>query len=162
MRAWLVALCLTTSASVAIGGQPTKRPSDEERGRVLYERHCWQCHGERNRGDGPATSALVHRVPNLSGQTKVDEDSTTLVLRGKSAMPAFEASFDTADARRVVKFMASLGDDKSLSGSKPKPAKKTEPAKTTEPTKKTGPASAEAPSAPEAPEAASEEGPASE
>ena len=129
MRSWLAVLLVTTG-SLSQAGQPTKRPSDDERGLELYERHCWQCHGERNRGRGPATAALVHRVPNLSGgRTKIDEATVNLVLRGRSAMPAFEASFDQADARRVLRFMATLGDNKSLTGSKPKPKPKPAPAK---------------------------------
>ena len=123
MRIWFALVAVAAVSSTSFGGQPPKRPSDEERGLELYERHCWQCHGERNRGDGPATESLVHTVPNLSGgQTAADDPTVALVLRGKDAMPAFEASFDDADARRVLKFMASLGDRKSLTGSKPKPA----------------------------------------
>jgi len=88
--------------------QPTKRPTDEERGRELYERHCTACHGADARGTGPATEALVAKVPNLKGQVVADKSTIALVQNGKGPMPAFEASFDVDDTKRVLQWMAKL------------------------------------------------------
>jgi mono/diheme cytochrome c family protein len=111
-------LMLLFLGSVAWAAQPTKRPSDAQRGEELYNRHCFQCHGETNRGDGPATSALVATVPDLKGKTKTDEAAQRIVLRGRGPMPGFEASFDINDARRVLKHMQGLPKPK------PEPADK--------------------------------------
>lgn len=100
--------------AVALAGQPSKRPSDAERGKQLYQRHCVQCHGVRNRGDGPATPALLFETPNLEGKTETKGEHVTSVLNGKNAMPGFVAVFNEADAVRVLKFMASLGSKRSL------------------------------------------------
>ncbi|HHO52003.1 MAG TPA: cytochrome c [Deltaproteobacteria bacterium] len=83
----------------------SKRPSDLERGETLYRRHCTSCHGSQARGDGPATAALVHPVPDLSHTVKADNARIDVVMFGAGAMPGFEASFDRNDARRVLKYM---------------------------------------------------------
>ena len=63
-------------------------------------------------GDGPATKALIKPVPNLKGNIKADEATLKVVLRGKGTMPAFDGSFDKYDARRVLRYMATLGQAK--------------------------------------------------
>lgn len=111
---WLAALSLgllLTHTPAAPAGQPSKRPSDMDRGQQLWERHCWQCHGATNQGDGPAAAALVHTVPNLIDQIVVTDELARLVLKGKGAMPGYEQSFDFHDARRVLKYQATLGKE---------------------------------------------------
>ncbi|MEZ4321176.1 MAG: cytochrome c [Myxococcota bacterium] len=101
-------------ASASLAAQPTTRPTDEARGEELYRRHCVSCHGTRNGGQGPAAAALVSPVPALHGKVDTREPMVRAVLRGVNAMPGFEASFDRADAVRVLKYMATLGPDKAL------------------------------------------------
>ena len=117
MTAFLAALLV----AAAVAEQPTKRPSDEERGKELWERHCTACHGPANRGDGPAAEALVAEVPDLRDKVKVDEATLKLVLRGRGAMPGYETSFDKNDARRVLKYMAAVHKKRTKAPAK-KPA----------------------------------------
>ncbi len=112
----LMALLVTS----ALAEQPGKRLSDAERGEELWERHCTACHGPANRGDGPATEALVVAVPNLQGQVKVDEETLKLVLKGRGAMPGYETSFDKADARRVLQYMSKVHEAKRKAPAPPK------------------------------------------
>lgn len=105
MRSLWLAMLLGSAALAADGG---KRPTDEVRGKELYDRHCLACHGATAAGDGPATTALVAEVPNLQGAVKDDKAAIELVRFGRGAMPAFEASFDAEDARRVLKYMAQV------------------------------------------------------
>lgn len=86
--------------------QDKKRPTDEQRGKELYDRHCLACHGATNRGDGPATGALVFPVPDLQGKVDAGKPGTDMVLYGSGPMPAYEATFDLEDAKRVLKYMA--------------------------------------------------------
>jgi len=99
------ALALSTLAPAA---QPNKRPTDEVRGKELYTRHCEACHGAQAKGHGPATKALVHPVPDLTGKVKADDKTIRIVLRGKAAMPGYEQTFDNHDAKRVLQHMARL------------------------------------------------------
>lgn len=86
----------------------TKRPTDEERGKELYDRHCEACHGAWAKGRGPATQALVHPVPDLEGKVEATEETIGVVLRGRGAMPSYEQTFDRFDAKRVLEHMAKL------------------------------------------------------
>ncbi|MEQ1564827.1 MAG: cytochrome c [Myxococcota bacterium] len=103
MLRWLLVLLLVP---VANADDSKKRPTDEQRGKELYDRHCVACHGAEAKGDGPATASLVFPVPDLAGQVKTDKAAVDLVVYGRGPMPAYEASFDAEDARRVLKYMA--------------------------------------------------------
>jgi mono/diheme cytochrome c family protein len=103
---WSPALVLLLTLP-ALAAQPTKRPSDADRGKELWGRHCASCHGATNHGDGPATAALVVPVPDLAGKVVADKPTADVVLNGKGTMPGFEASFDREDAKRVLQHMAS-------------------------------------------------------
>jgi mono/diheme cytochrome c family protein len=130
---WTVPLFLSALliySAAAPAGQPTKRPTDLDRGQQLWERHCWQCHGATNQGDGPAAASLVHTVPNLVGQMVVSDELARTILRGKGPMPGYEQSFDFHDARRVLKYQATLSAETDQAGTEPED----EPDPITEPT----------------------------
>ncbi len=118
-------LILLVSIPSAFAAKPSqRRPSDMERGKELYELHCVSCHGARNRGDGPATEALVAPVPDLVGTVRADDATASLVLQGRGPMPSFEATFDAKDARRVLKYMIEAhnkADMKPTPGPGPQP-----------------------------------------
>ena len=93
-------------AGYALGAPPApKKLTDAERGKELYERHCVACHGTTGAGDGPAATALVVPVPDLRGKVAPSPPLIDLVRMGRGTMPAFEASFDADDARRVLAYM---------------------------------------------------------
>ena len=85
----------------------TKRDSDEETGRRLWKRSCWQCHGEVGAGDGPAAAALVGGVPSLAGKVSVDgfDALVTVIQEGRGRMPAFAEDLDKHDSRRVLVYL---------------------------------------------------------
>ncbi len=118
---WLVGLAPATDVS-------SKRPSDLERGETLYKRHCTSCHGSQAHGDGPATAALVHPVPDLAQKVKSSDPFVDIVIYGAGAMPGFELSFDRSDARKVLKYMA-IAHDKG----EPQAPEGAEPAEAVEP-----------------------------
>jgi mono/diheme cytochrome c family protein len=107
---------------IAQAADSQKRPTDDQRGKELYERHCVSCHGAKNRGDGPATSALVVKVPDLAGKIKADPDTIKLVQLGRGPMPAFEASFDADDTKRLLGWMAKVHSAPAAAAAAPAPA----------------------------------------
>jgi mono/diheme cytochrome c family protein len=107
--------------------QPTKRPTDEDRGRELYERHCNACHGPDARGKGPATEALVAEVPNLKGKVRADKPTIAIVQDGKGSMPAYEPTFDVEDTKRVLQWMAMLPYEAPAPASPAPPKQEEEP-----------------------------------
>lgn len=120
---------LLSLSFLALAEQPKYRPSDMERGEELYRRHCVQCHGIRNRGDGPVAAVLVQPVPNLEGKVKTEGPMVDIVLYGRGLMPGYEATFHKQDAVRVLKYQATLGSTKSLKPPGAKDARKPPPAK---------------------------------
>ncbi len=107
----LLTLALLAGAQAALAKKPSQRMSDDERGEMLYGRHCTQCHGPTAAGNGLATKSLVAPVPDLRGQLNKDnrEDYAQLVLRGAGPMPGFASSFDRYDARRIMRWMQKIG-----------------------------------------------------
>ena len=145
----LVAVLGVTLAQSAVAEQPTKRPTDEQRGKELYDRHCVACHGAWNKGHGPATQALVRPVPDLVGRVMSSDATIQIVLQGKGAMPGYEQTFDKFDAKRVLDHMAKLvPPDKAAPDASPEATPEAAPEATPE-------AATEAPSdaAPQAPPA---------
>jgi mono/diheme cytochrome c family protein len=103
---------------------PTKRPPDAEVGQALYQQSCWQCHGERGLGDGPAAAAMVGGVPSLAGKI-VEEDFAglvTIVEDGRGRMPAFAEDIDKHNARRILVYLREVMDGRIEPGkAKPPP-----------------------------------------
>jgi mono/diheme cytochrome c family protein len=120
----LIPVALVALAGLALGAKPSKRLSDDARGQELYERHCIQCHGAGGAGDGPASAAMVARVPDLRGKLDSPDVETLgrLVLDGKGAMPGFEMSFDRYDANRTVRYFAKISRDPTKAAQAPVPA----------------------------------------
>lgn len=93
--------------------RPTKRPPDREVGQTLYKQSCWQCHGEKGAGDGPAAAALVGGVPTLVGRIRSKDAETledfdalvTSVQVGKGRMPAYAEDIDKSDTRRILLYV---------------------------------------------------------
>lgn len=87
-----------------------KRPSDEERGQELYDRHCLSCHGAKAAGNGPLASSMVTPIPSLEGKYSMDDVNrlVPVVLVGQGRMPGFEATFDRYDARRVLRHLVRI------------------------------------------------------
>lgn len=106
--------------------RPNPVPVTEEafkRGRVLFQRHCSMCHGEKGRGDGPA--ARMHaqragRAPRDLTSPKVQELmtdgeifwklSTGLKEDGRIIMPGFGEEITKEEDRwRLVHFVRLFG-----------------------------------------------------
>jgi mono/diheme cytochrome c family protein len=98
---------------VASAGVPRKRSADHVRGQELWERSCWQCHGEEARGDGPAAEALTAKVPDLRGRVGAErqQELVTLILAGKGMMPAFSEELNRTDVRKILVYLRRLENE---------------------------------------------------
>lgn len=115
-----LALIAATGGPAEAGNMPTSRPSDRERGRELWLRSCWQCHGETGKGDGPAAAAFAEGVPSLVGKVPPEEYDRLVgvVLDGKGSMPAFRENIDKHDSRRILVYLQDALQGRTKSGSK--------------------------------------------
>lgn len=88
---------------------PTKRPPDPEVGQRIYNQSCWQCHGERGLGDGPAAAAVPGGVPPLAVKGEKDFDKLIDVIQdGRGRMPAYAEDIDKHDSRRILIFVKDM------------------------------------------------------
>ena len=88
-------------------------PSDLEQGRVIYQRHCADCHGAEGRGDGEQATSLSPRPGNLiSAQTsaKSDQELLKIIAKGRSrtAMAGWEDRLSPEDQVVVLAYIRSL------------------------------------------------------
>lgn len=112
----LAALCLLLPAASA--------PADKEPA-TIYRRACLACHGPA--GDG--RSAEGTRLPgrNLTDPRwqvrREDQALAATILRGRGAMPSFQAHLSVEDALAVVRtVIRPMGDGKPGSRKKDRPA----------------------------------------
>jgi quinoprotein glucose dehydrogenase len=82
-----------TVATAASGGPP------EQRGRLLYQANCQQCHLKDRTGEPPAVPSLVHITQRLS----LEEIKST-VRQGRNSMPAFP-SLHAADLGALAEYL---------------------------------------------------------
>jgi mono/diheme cytochrome c family protein len=165
-RLWLVCLLMMFTTSLAGAAVPKKRGSDYDEGKKIWKRSCWQCHGKKAEGDGPAAAAIAGGVPTLRGGVVVKPKRNDLirsVLGGKGLMPSFAEELERPDAKRVLIYLEKLDARNGVEPEeKEEKEKKAEEAKKEEEEKKaeeglesdnnvTPPAAPEAPAPPVAP-----------
>jgi mono/diheme cytochrome c family protein len=88
-------------------------PSDLEQGRVIYQRHCADCHGGEGKGDGQQATSLSPRPGNLiSAQTsaKSDQELLKIIAKGRprTAMEGWEDRLSPEDQAAVLAYIRSL------------------------------------------------------
>ncbi|MCA9462504.1 MAG: cytochrome c [Nitrospira sp.] len=65
-------------------------PGNPQNGKVLYEKHCLQCHGQNGDGQGPDMKFLKVQPANfhsLTSRSKTDEELMTIITFGAIFSP---------------------------------------------------------------------------
>lgn len=84
-----------------------------ERGRVLFEVHCAQCHGASGEGNGVIANFLVNKKPaNLTSEATQNKSDGTLFLTLSNgvpeAMPALNENLTVRDRWDVVNYLRTI------------------------------------------------------
>ena len=110
MRLLILGLVFSGMAMAVPAQKPSRRATDAQVGEELYTRHCVACHGEKGRGDGPLADSMVADIPDLQRVLDPDrrDELARVLLRGKGAMPGFEASFDKVAAVKLMKYLEDI------------------------------------------------------
>ena len=88
---------------MALGEVPKKLPPAKERGENLYRALCWQCHGEKGKGDGPLASHMSKDLRDIAHNDIEQEKSyINIIQAGRGQMPSFEQVIDRHDSRRIL------------------------------------------------------------
>ncbi|NOY28292.1 MAG: cytochrome c, partial [Oligoflexia bacterium] len=90
-------------------------------GRDLYQDLCWQCHGPAGQGDGPLAAILPTPPPSVRGLAPAAWPALVDLIRaGRGDMPAYSATLDLHDTRRILVWLAALDKgDSSLNPTRP-------------------------------------------
>lgn len=120
LRLLLLLLGLGLGSPVA-AAVPARQPIDAVRGRDLYQDLCWQCHGPAGQGDGPLADMLPTPPPSLRELAPVAWPALVDLIRaGRGDMPAYAATLDLHDTRRILVWLAALDKgDSSLLPTRP-------------------------------------------
>jgi mono/diheme cytochrome c family protein len=108
----LVGLLVGCSTAADARTIAKKRPDDHVAGKAIWERSCWQCHGEENDGQGPAAAVLPGGVPDLRNTVNLSRHGELIdvILDGRGDMPAFRAELDKHQAKRALIYMQRLDE----------------------------------------------------
>lgn len=87
--------------------------SGPDRGRLIYELRCLECHGTEGRGDGVKAPFLSPRPGNLvsaATSAKSDRDLLKVIANGRTrtAMPAWKDQLSDEDQQAVLRYIRSL------------------------------------------------------
>lgn len=88
-------------------------PQELEEGRMIYERHCADCHGMEGRGDGKLAASLSPRPGNfVSAQTsaKSDQDLLKVIAKGRprTAMQGWNDRLSEKEQLAALAYIRSL------------------------------------------------------
>jgi mono/diheme cytochrome c family protein len=80
-------------------------------GKKLYITNCAPCHGDKGKGDGPASATLNPRPANHSSeavQSQTDGEIFYKLSTGRGAMAAYKAQFNDKQRWSLVNYIRTL------------------------------------------------------
>lgn len=106
---WIL-ICLI---AVAFTAAMADRPVPTDRGKIIYQTRCLECHGAEGRGDGKKAPFLSPRPGNLvsaATSAKSDRDLLRTIQNGKlrTAMPAWKDILTEEEMQDVLQYVRSL------------------------------------------------------
>lgn len=98
-------------------------PGNPQNGKILFEKHCANCHGEKGAGDGPDTQFLLVQPANfhsLESRSKTDEELMTVITYGAVFSPMHGwttrlTEYERWDVLRYIRFLAPFNPIAQLS-----------------------------------------------
>ena len=97
---WPAAVLPLLLPSDAWAGVPKKRAEDHVRGKELWDRSCWQCHGKQAAGDGPSAEARGVTVPDLRGQVGPDRHEALVQIKSPLEGNIYEGEINAENHTR--------------------------------------------------------------
>ncbi len=121
----LLSACLLTLVGVASGQQkPPETPETVAKGKEIYVKRCWFCHGREGDGNGPAADYLDPRPRDFtagvyklrstkSGEAPLGEDLFQTITKGipGTGMQGFEGVLTTEERWQVIYLIKTFAAD---------------------------------------------------
>lgn len=86
-----------------------------DKGRKIYMKLCWSCHGKTGKGDGPAGAALVPAPASYTDsevQAQTDGALFWKITTGRGAMVSYENTLTEDQRWMLVNYIRALGSEK--------------------------------------------------
>ena len=83
-------------------------------GKTLYQAYCSSCHGDKGKGDGPASASLNPKPADHTSKAVQAESDGAIYYKiseghSNTAMPPFKAVLSADQRWAIVNFMRTLG-----------------------------------------------------
>jgi len=88
-----------------------------EKGKKIYFKLCWSCHGKTGKGDGPAAANLVPAPSNYTDdkvQAQTDGAIFWKITNGRGFMVSYENILSDDQRWMLVSYIRKLDKEKSL------------------------------------------------
>lgn len=108
-RASFLRICLAGAAMFALLCLFSSPARAQAEGEKVYKAKCASCHGADGVGATPAGKAT--KAPNFCSdevKKETDEEWTTIIVKGKNKMPAYDKKVTDAEIKDVVAYIRSL------------------------------------------------------
>lgn len=88
-------------------------PGNPKKGKILYEVHCANCHGENGAGEGPDTQLLTVQPADfhsLESRSKTDEELMSIITYGTAFSPGHDWANRLSEEERwdIVRYIRLL------------------------------------------------------
>jgi mono/diheme cytochrome c family protein len=81
-------------------------------GKAVYTKECQQCHGEKGKGDGPASKDLTIKPHDLSSDVVVKQTDGALfwkLTEGRKPMPSYDKTLSETERWQAINYVRTLG-----------------------------------------------------
>ena len=101
------------------GGAPREGlvPGDTRKGKELYDRRCWACHGSSGGGDGPAAADMIPAPTRFSDYEAMrgrrDPDWTLAIQSGVPGTAMYAQRLTPAEIQDLIAYLRTLGRRKA-------------------------------------------------
>ena len=81
-------------------------------GKEVYAKQCLSCHGEKGKGDGPASKELNPKPHDISNEVVAKQTDGALfwkITEGRKPMPTFDKTISETERWQVINYVRTLG-----------------------------------------------------
>lgn len=85
-----------------------------EKGKKIYEKICWTCHGKSGQGDGPAGKTLDPKPANHTSaavQSQTDGAIYWKISTGRGEMPAYAKLLSKTERWQLIEYIRTLKEE---------------------------------------------------
>lgn len=98
----------TPAATTAPVAKATATPDEFATARVIYAKHCVECHGSQGDGGAKTVDGKKLKIPNFStghALKHTDEDFVEQIVKGGDGMPEFKNKLSPDEINLMVRFV---------------------------------------------------------